>query len=62
MLDEIIRVPLVYNYALRKFDFRGQWSATPKNRGQSRVDRLKSGDGSLAVGTNLQRGSAPPGV
>ena len=47
-------VPFVCNFKLS--DFRGWWSATPKNRGQSK----KSGGGSLAVGSYLQRGSAPP--
>ena len=54
----------IYNFALRKFDFRGWWSATPKNRGWSKKTQvwtgLKNGGGSLAVGTYLQRGSAPP--
>ena len=63
MLYGIIGVPFVYNFALRKFDFRGRWSATPKNRGRSKKTQgwigLKSGGGSLAVGTYLQRGSAP---
>ena len=56
--------PFVYNLELRKFDFRGQWSATPKNRGRSKKTQgwtgLESEGGSLAVGTYLQRGSAPP--
>ena len=47
MLYDKIGVTLVYNFALRKFDFRGQWPATPKK-----------GGGSLAVGSYLQRGSA----
>ena len=55
---------LVYNFALRKFDFRGQWSATTKNRGGSKKTEgqraLKNGGCSLAVGSYLQTGSAPP--
>ena len=31
----------VYTLALRKFDLRGQWSATPKNRGGQR--KLRGG-------------------
>ena len=31
-------VTIVYNFTLRKFDFRGQWSATPQNRGWSGAD------------------------
>ena len=45
--------PFVYNFALRKFDFRGRWSATPKNRGRSKKTQgwtgLKSGGCSLVV-------------
>ena len=33
---EKIGVVFVYNFALRKFDFRGQWSGAPKNRGWSK--------------------------
>ena len=59
-----IVVTFVYNFALGKFDFRGQWSATPKNRGRSKKMQgrraLKTGGASLAVGSYLQRGSAPP--
>ena len=59
-----IGVTFVYNFALRKFDFRGRWSATPKNRGLSKKTQgrraLKNGGGSLAVGSYLQRSSAPP--
>ena len=33
MLCEKIEVPFVYNFALRKFDFRGRWSATPQKIG-----------------------------
>ena len=55
---------LLYSFALRKYDFRGQWSATLKNRGRSKktqeLTALKSGGSSLPVGTYLQRGSAPP--
>ena len=54
----------VYKFALKKFDFRGRLSATPQNRGWSKKTEgwrgLNSGDGSLAVGSYLQRGSAPP--
>ena len=46
-----------------KYDFRGRWSATPTNRGQSIKTQgrtaLKSGGGSLAMGAYIQRGSAP---
>ena len=53
----------MYDFALRKYDFRGRWSATPKNRGRSKKNpgrtALKSRGGILAVGGNLQRGSAP---
>ena len=45
-------------------DFGGRWSVTLKNRGRSKKTegrtRPKSRGGSLAVGTYLQRGSAPP--
>ena len=45
-------------------DFGGRWSATLKNRGWSKKTegrtRPKCRGGSLAVGTYLQRGSAPP--
>ena len=63
MLYGMIEVPFVCNFALRKIDFRGRWSVTPKNRGRSKKIQgqigLKSGGGSLAVCTYLQRGSAP---
>ena len=63
MLYGKIGVTIVYNFALRKFDFRGRWSATPQNRGRSKKTQgrtvLKNGGGSLAVSTHLQRGSAP---
>ena len=36
MLYGMIGVPFSYNSALRKFDFRGRWSATPKNQGRSK--------------------------
>ena len=56
-------VPFVYNSALRKFDFRGRWSVSPKNSGPSKKTEdqtgLKSGGSSLVVGTYLQSGSAP---
>ena len=47
-------VTFVYNFALRKFGYRGQWCATPKkNRGRSKKTlewtALKSRGGSLAV-------------
>ena len=64
MLYGMIGVPFVHNSAFRKFDFRGRWSVSPKNRGRSKKTQkwtgLKSGSGSLAVGTYLQRGSGPP--
>ena len=57
--------PFAYNFALRKFNFRGQWSATYKNRGRSKKTQgrtdLKRRGGSLPVGTYLQGGSAPEG-
>ena len=57
-------VTIVYNIALSKFDFRDQWSATPQNRGRSKKNQgrtvLKHWAGSLAVGSYIQRGSAPP--
>ena len=60
----IIGVPFVYIFALRKFDFKGRGSVTPKNKGRSKKIQgrtgLKNGGGSLAVGSYLQRGSAPP--
>ena len=44
---------IVYKFALKKFDFRGWWFATPKNRGRSKKTQglraLKNGGGSLAV-------------
>ena len=50
MLYGKIGVTIVYNFALRKFDIRGRWSATPKNRGRSKKTRgrtvLKNGGGS----------------
>ena len=59
----VIGILLGYNFVLRKYGFRGRWSATPKNRELSEKTQgwtgLKSGSGSLAVGTYLQRGSAP---
>ena len=33
MLFGSMGVTFVYNFALRQYDFRGRWSATPKNRG-----------------------------
>ena len=43
MLYGMIGVPFIYNSALRKFDFRGQWSVSPNSRGgvkdNSGVDR-----------------------
>ena len=51
-------------FLLRKYDFRRRWSATPKNRGQSKKTEegitLKSRGSSLSFGSYLQRGSAPP--
>ena len=59
-----IGVIFVYNFALKKFNFRGRWFQTLKNRGQSKKTQgrtaLKNRGGSLAVGSYLQRGSAPP--
>ena len=59
-----IGVTSVYNVGLRKYNFRGQWSAPLRNRWWSkkteRLTVLKSGVGSLAVGSYFQRGSAPP--
>ena len=53
MLYERIEVTLEYNFALRKYDFRGWWFATLKNRGWSMRAKgqtaLKSRGGSLAV-------------
>ena len=64
MLYGKIGVTILYNFALRKFYFRGQRSATPKNRGRSKKTQertaLKNWGGSLAVGSYLQRGSDPP--
>ena len=59
MLYGRIGVPFVCDFTLRNYDFRGQWPATPKNRGRS-----KKRGGSLAVGSHLQRGNAfpPPGA
>ena len=34
MLYGIIGVTIVCNFALKKYDFRGWWSATLKNRGR----------------------------
>ena len=46
-----------------KFDFRGRWSATPKNRERSKKTQgrtaMINGDSSLAVGSYPERGSAP---
>ena len=36
MLYVRVNCTLVYKTALRKYDFREQWSVTPKNRGQSK--------------------------
>ena len=52
----------MYNFALKKFDFRGRWFQTPKNRGWSKKTQgrtaLNNGGGSLpgslAVGSFLQ--------
>ena len=47
MLYGMIRVPFVYNSALRKCDFRGGWFVSPKNRGRTKKTQgwtgLKSG-------------------
>ena len=54
----------VANFVLRMSDFGGRWPVNLKNRGRSKKTegrtRPKSRGGSLAVGTYLQRGSAPP--
>ena len=59
-----IGVSFVYKFALKKFDFRGRWSATAKNRGRSKKtegQRALSNRGvTLAVGSYFQRDSAPP--
>ena len=64
MLYGRIRVTIVYSFELKKFDFRGWWSATPKYRGWSKKSygptTLKNRGGSLAVGSYFQRGSTPP--
>ena len=64
MLYGMIGVTFVYNSALRKFDFRGRWFVSPKNGGRSKKAQgqtdLKNEGSSLAVGTYLRRGSAPP--
>ena len=56
MLYGKIGVTFVYNFGLRSFYFRGQWSATLQNRGQSKKTQgqtaLKNGGGSLAVGSS----------
>ena len=61
---EIIWITFVGSYALRICEFWGQWSVTLKNRERSKKTegqtRPKIKGGSLAVGTCLQRGSAPP--
>ena len=55
----------MYNFALKKLDFREWWFQTPKNRVRSKKTQgrtgLKNGGVSLVVGSYLQRGSAPPG-
>ena len=60
-----IRVTFVHNFTLKKFDFRGWWLATAKHRRWSMKTQgqraLKNGGGSLAIGSYLQRGSAPQG-
>ena len=54
----------MYNFVSRKFDFRGRWSATPKNRGRSKKTQgrtaMKNGDGSLAVGSYPKEAVPPP--
>ena len=42
MLYGKIGVTIVYNFALRKFDFRGWWSATPKIGGRSKKTQGKT--------------------
>ena len=44
MLYGIIGVLFVYNFALRKFDFRGRWSATPKNTNGGEVKENSGAD------------------
>ena len=57
MLYGKIGVTFVYNFAFRKYDFRGRWSATPQKRGRSKKTQgrtaLKSKSGSLAVGSHI---------
>ena len=57
-------ITFVDNFVLVMFDFGGRWSMTLKNRGRLKKTQgwtaPKSRGGSLAVGTYLQRGSAPP--
>ena len=64
MLYGKIGVTILYNFALRKFDFRGRQSATPNNREWSEKTQertaLKNGGDSLAVSSYLQKSSAPP--
>ena len=63
-LESLLYITCTLSFPLRKYDFRGQLFAAPKNRGQSKRTQgrtvLKNEGGSLAVGSYLQRGSAPP--
>ena len=43
MLYEMIGFPFLYNFALRKFDFKGQGSVTPKNGGGGGAVKENSG-------------------
>ena len=65
MLSGRIGVTFVYAFTVRKYYFRGQWSATPKNGGWSKRTLgwtvLKSGGSTLEVGTYLQE-AVPPGT
>ena len=51
-------------FALRKFDFIGQWSANPKNIGRSKKTQeqtaMKNGGGSLAVSIATFKEAVPP--
>ena len=53
----------ICTFVLKILDFRGRWSVTLKSRGRSKKTDVRTGPkskgGSLAVGTYLQRGSAP---
>ena len=61
MLYGKIGATFIYNFAMRKFDFRGRWSATPKNKGWSKKSQgrtaLKSG---AVVGITTFKEAVPP--